>query len=57
MSPNLDETKLLGELKSQIEFYLSDANIYNDRYLREYLAKTQEQRLPFEELLKFNQIK
>lgn len=47
----------MQRIKEQIEFYLSDANLYNDKFLRSIILKTPEQRVDIETLLTFNKLK
>ena len=48
---------LKSQVREQIEFYLSDANLYNDPYLRSIVLSTEEQRVSIDLLLSFNKIK
>ena len=47
----------LKKVKEQIEFYLSDANLYNDKFLRDIILQTPEQRVDIDTLLTFNKLK
>ena len=43
----------IPKLQKQLEFYFSDANLYNDSFLRKLVLKSGEQRVEIETLLMF----
>jgi len=45
------------QLREQIDFYLSDANMFNDQFMRKTLLKTPEQKIEIDILLQFNHIR
>jgi hypothetical protein len=45
------------KIKEQIEFYLSDANLYNDKFLKNIILQTPEQKIDIDTLLTFNKLK
>lgn len=47
----------LALIRQQLEFYLSDANLYNDPYLRNILTEKREQKVPFDVLLGFSKLR
>lgn len=52
------DLKALNDVKGRLEFFFSDANIRQDRFIRKLLMdKDGEQKVPVESLLRFNTIK
>jgi len=51
---NLDIKDLIRE---QIEFYLSDSNLFNDQFLRQIILESEKQEVSIELLLTFNKMK
>ena len=45
------------KLRKQIEFYLSDANLYNDTFLRKMISKNSQQSVEVNTLLTFVKVK